>query len=159
MKTSALLPLLSSGLALLTPMTSTASGSEVTLFAFDNHMISHVQNLKLEMHKPKKYEGNPVVARGESGKADDHAVQFYGSVVRADGKFRLWYVAVDRHLLEWATPKQNFAIWRPAYAESEDGIHWTKLNLGLVEYQGNKDNNLIKMTPGPFGIINLKVLH
>ncbi len=145
--------------AALSHVSAANEASEVTLFAFDNHMIPHVQNLKLEMHKPTKYEGNPVVARGESGKADDHAVQFYGSVVRSEGKFRLWYVAVDRHLLEWATPKQNFAIWRPAYAESEDGIHWTKPNLGLVEYQGNRDNNLIKMDPGPFGIINLKVLH
>ncbi|MCW9709923.1 hypothetical protein L5B71_03325 [Avibacterium sp. 21-586] len=30
-----------------------------------------------------------------------------------------------------------------AYAESKDGIHWTKPNLGLVEFEGSKDNNLI----------------
>ena len=29
------------------------------------------------------------------------------------------------------------------YAESKDGIHWEKPNLGLVEYNGLKDNNII----------------
>ena len=35
-----------------------------------------------------------------------------------------------------------------AYAESEDGIHWTKPNLGIHEYDGSKDNNLVWMGPG-----------
>lgn len=29
------------------------------------------------------------------------------------------------------------------YAESEDGIHWTKPNLGIVEFEGSKDNNIL----------------
>lgn len=29
------------------------------------------------------------------------------------------------------------------YAESKDGIHWTRPNLGLVEWEGSKDNNII----------------
>jgi len=29
------------------------------------------------------------------------------------------------------------------YAESRDGIHWTKPNLGLHEYEGSSDNNII----------------
>lgn len=89
---------------------------------------------------------------------DDYGVQFYGSVIREYGKFKMWYVALDRDLVNWDTPKRDFSIWRPAYAESEDGIIWTKPNLGLVEYQGDTNNNLIKILPGPLGIINLKVL-
>lgn len=30
-----------------------------------------------------------------------------------------------------------------AYAESLDGIHWTRPNLGLVEFDGSKENNII----------------
>lgn len=30
-----------------------------------------------------------------------------------------------------------------AYAESDDGLHWVKPNLGLVEFEGSKDNNMI----------------
>lgn len=29
------------------------------------------------------------------------------------------------------------------YAESKDGINWTKPNLGLVEFNGNKNNNIL----------------
>jgi hypothetical protein len=34
------------------------------------------------------------------------------------------------------------------YAESKDGIHWTKPKLGLHEWEGSKDNNIIWMGPG-----------
>ena len=29
------------------------------------------------------------------------------------------------------------------YAESDDGIHWRKPKLGLIEYRGNKENNIV----------------
>jgi len=45
-----------------------------------------------------------------------------------------------------------------SYAESQDGLHWIKPNLGLVEYGGNKNNNLILTDPAPLGFVNLKVL-
>lgn len=34
------------------------------------------------------------------------------------------------------------------YAESKDGIHWTKPNLGLFEWEGSKDNNIVWLGPG-----------
>lgn len=34
------------------------------------------------------------------------------------------------------------------YAESKDGIHWTKPNLGLFEWDGSKDNNIVWLSPG-----------
>jgi hypothetical protein len=33
------------------------------------------------------------------------------------------------------------------YAESEDGVDWVKPNLGLVEYHGGRENNLLLMEP------------
>jgi len=29
------------------------------------------------------------------------------------------------------------------YAESDDGIHWIKPNLGLYEFHGSKNNNIV----------------
>ena len=37
------------------------------------------------------------------------------------------------------------------YAESPDGIHWTRPSLGLVEFQGAKDNNIIPKPAVPEG--------
>lgn len=36
-------------------------------------------------------------------------------------------------------------ITSTAYAESKDGIHWVKPSLGLVEFEGSKDNNILMM--------------
>ncbi|APZ92411.1 hypothetical protein [Fuerstiella marisgermanici] len=130
----------------------------VTLFAFDDVSIPFTQNLKLEMRSPERHASNPVVARGPEGSCDSWAVQFYGSVIRdsASGKFRMWYVAVSK------AERQNKKLprsmpWRVAYAESDDGVHWDKPNLGLVESGGNTNNNLVKLDPS-VGVLNLKVL-
>ena len=34
------------------------------------------------------------------------------------------------------------------YAESKDGIHWVKPKLGLFEWKGSKDNNIVWLGPG-----------
>jgi hypothetical protein len=125
-----------------------------TLFAFDHVSIPHSQNLRLEMRQPQRHPANPVVRRGPPGSPDAHGVQFYGSVIREAGKFRMWYVAFDDDTLNSVAS----ARWRAAYAESTDGVHWTKPNLGLVEFAGNKNNNLILTNPAPLGFVNVKVL-
>merc|ERR1712032_362181 len=38
------------------------------------------------------------------------------------------------------------------YAESEDGISWTKPNLGMTEWKGSKANNLIELDGMTTGI-------
>ncbi len=55
-------------------------------------------------------------------------VYIYGTVHRdeATGKFRMWYNASGL-----------------CYAESEDGIHWDRPSLGLYEYEGSKENNIV----------------
>ncbi|MGV3659320.1 MAG: hypothetical protein ACO1TE_04025 [Prosthecobacter sp.] len=125
-----------------------------TLFGFDTVSIPHTQNLRIEMRQPKRHPANPVVPRGAPGTPDAQGVQFYGSIIKEGGKYRLWYVAFD-------DDKENPVAsdrWRAAYAESTDGLKWTKPNLGLVEYKGNKNNNLIDVDPSPLGFVNLKVL-
>ena len=125
-----------------------------TLFAFDTVSIPHTQNLRIEMRAPQRHSSNPVLRRGARGSPDAQGVQFYGSVIKDGDKYRLWYVAFD--------DKKDHPVaserWRAAYAESTDGLNWTKPNLGLVEFHGTKDNNLLNMGGQPWGFVNLKVL-
>ena len=51
------------------------------------------------------------------------------------GKYGLWYEALP--------PKDYGAAGLLCYAESADGITWTKPNLGLVEFAGSRDNNIV----------------
>ncbi len=126
----------------------------VSVFAFDTVSIPYSQNLRLEMRTPEKPAGNPVLPRGAAGTPDAQGVQFYGSIIKENGKYRLWYVAFD----DDKDNKVASSRWRAAYAESMDGVNWTKPNLGLVEYKGNKNNNLLAMGGGPWGFVNVKVL-
>jgi hypothetical protein len=48
----------------------------------------------------------------------------------------MWYIT-------WATPPGKAHKRYVCYAESEDGIHWAKPNLGLVEDDGSRENNII----------------
>lgn len=125
----------------------------LTLFAFDNAAIPHTQNLRLQMRQPVRHPTNPVLQRGAPGSPDANGVQFYGSVIRDGGRYRMWYVAFDDAL----SSKIPSARWRAAYAESADGVKWTKPNLGLVEFGGNKNNNLINVG-ATWGFVNLKVI-
>lgn len=76
-------------------------------------------------------------------------------VIHYDGLYRVWYMATGQ-----GTPEKWKVVTLPsgrkklggggtsgggglAYMESKDGIHWVKPSLGLVDFRGSKDNNLI----------------
>jgi hypothetical protein len=126
----------------------------LTLFAFDDVSIPYTQNLKLEMRQPLKHEANPVLRRGAPGTPDAMGVQFYGSILKEGPKYRMWYVAFD----DDTTNKVASSRWRAAYAESTDGLTWTKPDLGLVDFHGSKKNNLLDMGGEAWGFVNLKVI-
>ncbi len=50
----------------------------------------------------------------------------------------------------WQHDTQQKAVHHEVtcYAESKDGIHWTKPKLGLFEWNGSKENNIVWLSPG-----------
>lgn len=152
MKTLALILLLCPGHAGASEMLDETKLT--TIFAFDNVSIPYSQNLRLEMRQPQRHPGNPVLQRGAPGTPDAHGVQFYGSIIKDGTKYRMWYVAFD----DKENSKSASERWRAAYAESVDGIAWIKPDLGLVEFNGNKHNNLLNMDGQAWGFVNLKVI-
>ena len=120
---------------------------EVVLFSFDDYSIPFRKNVFLTLQSAEKYPKNPILRRGPAGSPDEGRAHLHGTVLRINGKFRMWYAAADGEALQ-EMERGNVWVSRVAYAESEDGIHWSKPNLGLVEYKGNKANNLVAMEPG-----------
>ena len=62
----------------------------------------------------------------------------YHTVFQDGDIYRMYYHA-------WQTPlagEQTHPLFI-AYAESPDGIHWVKPKLGIVEFDGSKENNII----------------
>jgi hypothetical protein len=59
-----------------------------------------------------------------------------GFVMKEGGKYRGWGPCQD-----------GKGVTRRCYFESKDGLHWVRPNMGLVEYDGDKNNNLIPDFP------------
>ena len=59
-------------------------------------------------------------------------------------KFRMWYGV----LYQGADMMTKGVPSLECYAESPDGLHWTKPTLGLVDYNGSKDNNIVYTSKG-----------
>lgn len=158
----AVLLLNTSGATLAIDRNPKKGDDDKVFFAFDDDNIPWKHNLQLSLVKPTKLAQNPVLPRGPKGSVDEFGVQFYGSIIQHEGKYKMWYIAMDNESLSrllTSKTKKDYSGLRPAYAESEDGIHWQKPNLGLVSYKGNKDNNLVLIDPPETAGIHLIVLY
>ena len=72
-----------------------------------------------------------------------------------DKLYKLYYTMIIYDPVSEAADKATRAItkYKPmpnrltatGYAQSEDGIHWIKPNLGLEEFNGSKDNNILML--------------
>jgi hypothetical protein len=138
-----------------------ARAAERVLFAFDDHGIPWQHNLKVTLVPATKHPENPVLRRGPEGAPDHGHAVLYGTVIKDGDKFRMWYLG----MFEPALAKGNApGMWRPmCYAESADGVHWTKPELGLVDFNGGRKNNICLIEGEPFALTRvndfLSVLH
>ena len=143
-----------SGSAVVHPGGTGTGADRAVFFAFDDHSIPLRSNLFLTLVPVEKHPLNPLLRRGPKGSPDEARAHFHGTVLRIDGKYRMWYVAEDRDNLEnygrssWERLTDRNLASQLAYAESDDGIRWTKPSLGLIEYRGSRDNNLVGIEPG-----------
>ncbi|WP_428939847.1 hypothetical protein [Fontivita pretiosa] len=121
---------------------------EAVLFPFDSFSIPLRKGLTLDLiaSQPTRAEYNPVLVRGQPGTPDSFRIGYYGTVMQIDGQYHMWYIAdgdQDQVDQEKSTPYRHIC-----YAVSDDGVHWTRPSLGLVEYAGNRNNNLVQIEPG-----------
>ncbi len=112
-------------------------GSESQLF-LDRHLIDEMRGLELKLHGPLPREEVLRFDQPWEGDTSWHPI-----VIRDGDLFRMWY-RVSSGNEDRGT--------KTAYAESRDGVHWERPALGLIEFQGSTENNLIWPTPGNKGI-------
>jgi dienelactone hydrolase len=119
-------------------------------FAFDDHAIPWHHNTKVTLVEAEKHPDNPVLRRGPKGSPDGAHAILYGTVLHDGEKFRMWYLGmIEDELKDGQAP----GWWRPmCYAESDDGVNWVKPELGLVELNGNKRNNICLIGSDPHSL-------
>jgi hypothetical protein len=111
----------------------------------DSYLIDKMEGVRRTLHQPTKLTRNPIVI---ADRPWEMAVRMNGvpSVVhgRESGLFKMWYfaysIAPDEHGVYPWTYRETYY---PAYAVSKDGLVWEKPSLGLMEFKGSKQNNLI----------------
>ena len=81
------------------------------------------------VNAPVEKHGAPIF----EGEAPWEASSAWVSVMRDGGRYRMWYNSGHEG-------RRGLLV---SYAESEDGIHFERRKLGLVEVDGSTDNNVV----------------
>ena len=113
-------------------------GTRLELFV-DDFLIDEMRGTRLELHRP---EQRNIAFLCDAPWEDD--VAGFKSVVDDDGTVRLYYRAS-------IPDRSNEAHVLVAVAESDDGgVTFCRPNLGLVEFEGPKENNILFEGEPPF---------
>ena len=104
-------------------------GSRRELFV-DQFLIDELQNVTQQLHQPKR-EGIAL----PFDKPWEGNWSAYTTVIKDGDNWRMYYRGLP------GVGDEFEAV--TCYAESKDGINWTKPNLGLLEVMGSKNNNVI----------------
>jgi len=120
----------------------------------DDHVVEKMENLKRELHRPQKHP-EPVIVREHPW--ERRAISIYGTVLYEPelGKFRCWYLASGSPDRIPDTPEgPGLAEYYLCYAESKDGIAWTKPMVGSGKLGPYTKHNIV--IPAGHGICVMK---
>jgi hypothetical protein len=113
-------------------------GSRLELLVDDALIESMTGGARLQLHHPVRRE---IVFKTDAPWEGNAAA--YQSVFRDGDVIRMYYHGL--HYRDGGPPTQALADHPATYclAESPDGIHWMRPELGLFEFNGSKANNII----------------
>lgn len=113
-------------------------GSRRELLVDDYLIESLTGKAELRLHQPVPREVAIVHEEPWEGN-----ISYYHTVFRDGDRYRMYYRGAHH---DWGTKKVTHQV--VCYAESQDGIRWTKPELGIVEFRGSKKNSVIWDGPG-----------
>jgi hypothetical protein len=121
---------------------TSGSGSSHTILFVDDHDILYRSGTQRVLQPLKRHAANPLLPGRD--KPWEVAIA-WTSVYRdpASGRYQLWYQA-----FAGGDARDRTRRCTVCYAESADGIHFTKPNLGLFDYNGIKDTAIVLVANG-----------
>jgi hypothetical protein len=121
-----------------------AIGSRLELFV-DRCLIGSMKGVEQRLHEPEPRGTVLVFDRPWEGNTSG-----YATVFKDGGLYRMYYRGQSDlgYLMRKATPAPGDAIVPThagvtCYAESRDGVSWTRPSLGLRTFNGSRDNNIV----------------
>jgi hypothetical protein len=105
-----------------------------TLLLVDDHHVLYRSGTRRVLHSPTRYEGNPVVAPDTPW---DGAIAWTNIIRDAKtGKYQIWYQA-------FAGSDAPVPQCMTCYAESDDGLNFTKPQLGVFAFGEHDKTNIV----------------
>ncbi len=115
----------------------------------DDLGIEKTQGILRNLHPASRSPNNPVLTADRQW---EHYCSQYGTVLFDEKAklFRIWYLTIPRDRGLRTLDVGQGRIRAPhttlvGYAESPDGLRWTKPNLGQFSFDGNDQNNLLSL--------------
>jgi len=107
---------------------------------FDDFIIEDAWKVKRILHQPLKYFKNPVIYKTEPWEAESvgHPTVFWDDDY---GCYRMWYMSYSPK--NYYTRGETGVIHCMCYAESKDGINWTKPVLDVCRFPGFEKTNVV----------------
>ena len=128
---------------------ATAQQTPRTLFV-DDEAIEEIHNLRRVVNQPLKHPDNPII---RPDRPWEWRVQLYGTAMYdpREELFKMWYFVWSGAPGSGPVTMFGRKVGPPAgllgYATSKDGVQWTKPPLGLVDFEGSRENNLTSFGP------------
>lgn len=106
----------------------------------DDYLVYERFNTELRLHRPEKKEIVLKMDKPWEGIGSG----IYSSIFRDhEGMYRMYYRGTA-HSVDMGTNSTDMSEQQfTCLALSEDGINWTKPELGIIDFNGSKDNNII----------------
>ena len=126
----------------------------------DNFGIESTESTYRVVNQPARHPNNPLISPNATW---ERGCQVYGTAYYDEEQdlFKMWYLTgpKDRGLkpLKMDGYERAPHTTLAAYAESLDGIYWSKPPLGIFSYDGNTKNNLLGI--GKYNCEGISVLH
>ena len=118
-------------------------GSNKQLFV-DNYLIESLTNTQQVLNPAEKVEHNPILRPERPWEGNDVRPR-YVVFDEKDQIFKMWYIArtMTAHQGQDEIVVEGEHEGVTCLATSEDGLHWERPNLGLVEFRGSTENNIL----------------
>ena len=133
----------------------------------NSRIIESTKNAKLTLGEVRKEKSNPLFVEDRTW--EPRYDNMYPNVIydEEENLYKCWYCPfiVDQRTTETHPDRRKPSLTpymdaRPAgreeallYATSKDGINWTKPNLGIVNFNGNSNNNIVSRGLSGAGVI------
>lgn len=124
-------------------------GSRLELFV-DPLLIQRMSGAEMRLNRPVSQETVLVTDRPWEGNASA-----FCSVFQDEGRYRLYYRGLQIHVGDNGIEEHRPEV--ACYAESDDGINWVRPELGLIEFNGSKKNNIVWDGEERFGVHGLAI--